>query len=180
VGNVFSATNISKYLKSQKVNIPVQTVLNYLGALERAYFLRKARRIDVKGLRKFETNEKYYFEDIGLRNLLAKTPEAGDINKVIENAVFNYLVQHDWSVNIGVLEDREIDFAAEKGQAKVYIQAAWRIGDRETAERELKPLEAVGDSFPKYLVTFDEPLPAYTASGIRCIRLGDFLLKDGE
>ncbi|MDR3283991.1 MAG: ATP-binding protein [Treponema sp.] len=177
-GSLFSANNISKYLKNQRVNMPVQTVITYLSALQKSFLVRKVSRIDIKGLKIFEIGEKYYFEDIGLRNILVKNPLILDIAKVIENAVYNFLVQRDFTVYVGSLGGAEIDFVAEKLGTKLYVQVAFRISDEETARREFGGLERIDDNFPKYVVTLDDYLPAYSESGIRCVHLKDFLMMD--
>jgi predicted AAA+ superfamily ATPase len=175
-GNLFSANNISKYLKSQGIAIPVQTVISYLAALEKAFLVHRVSRADVKGLAVFEIGEKYYFEDPGLRNILTENREfPGDIGKLIENAVFLFLIQRGFTVYVGKTGDGEIDFAAEKQGERLYVQAAYRIGDSDTARREFGNLEGIADSFPKYVVTMDEDMPKVTPQGIICMQVKDFL-----
>jgi predicted AAA+ superfamily ATPase len=177
-GSLFSANNISKYLKSQRINIPVQTVISYLSALEKAILVHKVERIDVKGLKIFEINEKYYFEDIGLRNTLVRNQLPNDIGKLIENAVYLFLIQQHWTVYVGKIDSGEIDFAAEKDGRKLYVQAAYRLDDAAVGGREFGNLERVGDQFPKYVVSMDEDAPKLSPSGIHCLHLKDFLTLD--
>ncbi|MDR1972331.1 MAG: ATP-binding protein [Treponema sp.] len=177
-GNVFSANNISKYLKSQRINMPVQTIISYLGALERSFFIHRLERTDIRGLKVFEIGEKYYFEDIGIRNLLAGIEGDHDMAKRVEHAVYLFLIQRGFTVHVGKLDRAEIDFVAEKQQTKLYVQACYRIDRDETLNREFGNLEMVKDHFPKYVVTLDEELPIVNRRGIRHVHLKDFLMKD--
>ncbi|MDR1949844.1 MAG: ATP-binding protein, partial [Spirochaetaceae bacterium] len=174
-GSLFSASNISKYLKSQRIAMPVQTVINYLGALERSFFVNSVQRMDIRGLKIFEIGEKYYFEDPGLRNILARNPLPLDIAKLVEQAVYLFLVQREYTVHVGKTDGGEVDFVAERQGDRRYVQAAYRIGDAETYHREFGGLEGIRDNFPKYVVTLDEDILPVNPKGIRCILLRDFL-----
>jgi predicted AAA+ superfamily ATPase len=173
-GNLFSAANISKYLKNQKLDINVQTVINYLTTLENSLLVSRVRRQEVNGLKLFEIGEKYYFEDIGLRNLLVRNP-ALDTAKLAEQAVYLYLVQQGWSVSVGKLGDQEIDFIGQKDSRRVYVQVAYRITDEAQYNREFGNLEKIPDQFPKYVVSMDDNLPATNSKGIRWTHLREFL-----
>ncbi|MDR3201277.1 MAG: ATP-binding protein [Spirochaetales bacterium] len=178
-GNLFSANNISKYLKSQYIKIPVQTVITYLAALEKSFFVTRVPRADVKGLKKFEIGEKYYFEDLGLRNILVKNTDfPDDRGKLCENAVYLFLAQRGYSVYVGKSGETEIDFIAEKESGRLYVQAVWKIDSKETYQREFGNLERIPDSFPKYVVSMDDEMPAVNFKGIRWLHLKDFLLMD--
>jgi predicted AAA+ superfamily ATPase len=174
MGNLFSANNISKYLKSQRINIPVQSTINYLMALERSFLVHKAGRTDIKGLKIFEIGEKYYFEDIGLRNILVR--DGGmDTARLVEQAVYLSLIQQGFTVMIGKLNENEIDFVAEKQGKKMYIQAAYYLHDEKTIAREFGNLEQIPDQFPKYVVSMDEDLPPVNPQGIQWVHLKNFL-----
>jgi len=177
-GSLFSASNISKYLKSQRINMPVQSVISYLSTLEKSLLVNRVARQDARGLKVFEIGEKYYFEDIGLRNLLALRPQPEDIAKLVEQAVYLFLVQQGWEVTVGETGRGEIDFVAQARGERRYVQAACRLDSPETRAREFGSLEALDDHFPKYVVTMDEDLPSVTASGVNCVRLRDFLTRD--
>jgi predicted AAA+ superfamily ATPase len=176
-GSLLSANNISKYLKSQRINIPVQTVINYLGALERSFLVHRVPRKDVRGLKIFEIGEKYYFEDLGLRNILASNPLPLDIAKLIENAIYLFLIQQGFTVYVGNSGGAEIDFVAEKQDGRIYVQCCYRLS--ETAlEREFGNIQTIEDNYPKYVVTMeDDPSPA-NYQGIQIVTLGDFLLLE--
>jgi predicted AAA+ superfamily ATPase len=177
-GSLFSASNISKYLKNQKINMPVQTVISYLEALERSFLVHKVRRADVTGLKIFEIGEKYYFEDPGLRNVCARSASPTDIAKLVEQAVYLFLIQQGYAVHVGKNNAAEIDFAAEKQEARLYVQAAWHIQDEDTWRREFGGLEGIPDHFPKYVVTMDDGPPRQSSRGIRWMNLKDFLTMD--
>ncbi|MDR2049525.1 MAG: ATP-binding protein [Treponema sp.] len=177
-GSLFSANNISKYLKNQKINIPVQTVISYLAALARSFLVHRVQRADINGLKIFEIGEKYYFEDPGLRNVLSRNPASLDIAKLLEQAVYLFLIQRGYTVHVGKNNNREIDFAAEKQETRLYVQAAYRISDEDTWRRELSGLEGIHDHFPKYVVTMDEDMSGQSSQGIRVIHLKDFLVTE--
>jgi predicted AAA+ superfamily ATPase len=177
-GSLFSASNISKYLKNQRINIPVQTVISYLGALERSFLVHKVRRADVTGLKIFEIGEKYYFEDPGLRNVCARNPPPLDTAKLVEQAVYLSLIQRGYTVHVGKNNAAEVDFVAEKQGAKLYVQAAWHIHDEDTSRREFGGLEGIPDHFPKYVVTMDDGPPRQSPQGIHWMNLKDFLVMD--
>ncbi|MDR1998123.1 MAG: ATP-binding protein [Candidatus Margulisbacteria bacterium] len=179
IGSLFSASNISRYLKNQRINMPVQTVINYLTALEKAFLIHKVPRSNIGGLKIFEIGEKYYFEDIGLRNALVHNP-AGDLAKLMENAVYSFLLQRGLTVTVGKLENKEIDFVGAKQGRRIYVQVVYRIDNEDTRRREFGNLEQVPDQFPKYVVTMDEDAVGVSSKGVRCMHLKDFLLLNIE
>lgn len=178
VGNLFSANNISRYLKSQHVNISALQVINYLRALQNAYLIYKVRRIDVNGLKTFEIGDKYYFEDLGLRNCHYGFSMQKDISKLMENAIFSHLVNEQFDVYTGQQTGgREIDFVARKGEDVVYIQSTYMMADESTRQREFGNLQAIRNNYPKYVVSLDEWTSGSSLDGIKHIHLGEFLQK---
>ena len=178
VGNLFSANNISRYLKSQHVNISALQVINYLRALQNAYLIHKVRRIDVNGLKTFEIGDKYYFEDLGLRNCHFGFSMQKDINKLMENAIFLHLANKQYDVYTGQQTGgREIDFVARKGEDVVYIQSTYMMADESTRQREFGNLQAIRNNYPKYVVSLDEWTSGSSVDGIKHIHLGEFLQK---
>lgn len=176
VGNLFSANNIAKYLKSQYSTVSTQAVLNYLKPLSNAYFVHKVQRYDISGLKIFEVGEKYYFEDLGLRNCIRGFDARKDIHKVMENAVYLHLVQLGYKVYVGQQASTEIDFVAEKDGQTVYVQVCYMLYDESTIQREFGNLLKIDDNYPKYVVTMDE-YSAGSYSGILQLHLKDFLMK---
>lgn len=178
VGSLFSANNISKYLKSQRVDISPQLTLTYLKALTNAYFVYKVERAEVGGLKIFEIGEKYYFEDMGLRNTITGYRQRTDMHKLLENAIYLHLVQQEYKVHVGKLGDKEIDFTAERGGARMYVQACLTLYDPETTRREFGNLLQIKDNYPKYVVTLNDALAGENESGILHKNLIDFLSMD--
>ena len=176
IGSLFSASNICKYLKSQHVSITPQLVINYLKALNNAFFIHKAERYDIKGKRLFEYTEKYYFEDIGLRNAIRGFNYKSDIGKILENVVYNHLCGCGYNVYSGQLDTEEIDFIAEKNGITIYFQTAFIIADAHTKNREFGNLLKIDDNHPKYVVTMDNFILGNNYKGIKHIHLKDFLM----
>lgn len=177
VGNLFSANNISRYLKSQHVNISALQVINYLKALQNAYLINKVRRIDVNGLRTFEIGDKYYFEDLGLRNCHFGFSMQKDIHKLMENAIFQHLSQQHYEVFTGQQAGgKEIDFVGRKGDEVIYIQSSYLLADEKTKEREFGNLQAIRNNYPKYVVSLDEWTSGSSVDGIKHVHLGEFLM----
>lgn len=177
IGSLFSASNISKYLKSQQTNITPQVVLNYIKSLCNAFFIHKVSRYDIKGKQLFEYGEKYYFEDIGLRNAIRGLYRSADIAKIIENLVYNHLLQLGYNIYVGQIDNEEIDFIAEKDGNKIYIQVAYLLDAETTKEREFGNLLKIDNNYRKYVVTMDEYNSISNYEGIEHIHLRNFLIK---
>lgn len=177
VGQLISATSLSKYFKSQNIGLTPLTAINYLKSAENAYIVDKVRRYDIHGKRLLETNEKYFFEDLGLRNLLAGSNRVGDIEKVMENAVYLHLRNLGYRIAVGSLANCEIDFVAEKGGQTVYIQVAYLLAEESTVNREFGNLMKIGDNYPKYVVSMDPISKPKDFNGIKHMPLRLFLLS---
>lgn len=175
IGSLFSANNISKYLKSQRVDISTTQVINYLRALNDAYLIHKTGRIDVKGLRKFEVGDKYFFEDLGLRNCRIGFDLQRDIHKLLENAVYLHLKLLQYEVYVGQNDQKEIDFVGLQQGKRVYVQVTYLMIDEKTREREFGNLKNIPDNYPKYVVSLDEFNRGSNVEGIRHLHLSDFL-----
>lgn len=175
-GRLFSAKRISDYLKSQHINISVQVVLNYLDFLVKSYMLFKLGRSDLKGRKLFETGEKYYFEDVGLRNAIIGFRQA-DIAQILENIVFKHLLIMGYSVTVGTYDAYEVDFVAEKPNDKKYIQVTYTMKDEKTILRETETLLKIKDNYPKYIISMDE-LPVSNIEGIFQMNIRTFLLTE--
>lgn len=175
-GSITSANNISKYLKSQRISIPTQSVLNYIRSLCNAFFVYKIQRADISGLKIFEMGDKYYFEDWGIRNAIRRFDMLTDIGKLMENIVCVEMLRKGYSVYVGKADSREVDFVCEKEGDRVYIQVAYLLSDTNTSEREFAPLLAIKDHYPKYVVSMDK-LAEGNRQGVRHINLRAFLLK---
>jgi uncharacterized protein len=174
-GSLISTKRISDYLKSQRMAISPVIIANYLSYLASAYYITRVPRSDLQGKKIFETSEKYYFEDLGLRNaIIGYKPQ--DINKVIENSVFQHMIRMGFNVYVGKTGDKEIDFVCERQGEKIYIQCAYLLTDDETIEREFGNLLLIRDNYPKFVVTMDE-FKGNTNQGIIHSNLREFLQK---
>lgn len=174
IGNFVSAKRISDFLKSQRTNISPQVVLNYLAHLTDSLMLFKVSRADLYGKKIFESFEKYYFEDLGLRNSISGYRQE-DIGKLLENVVYLHLLISGYEVNIGVSGNTEIDFVGRKNGEKVYVQVAYLLNEANTREREFGNLLKIKDNYPKYVVSMDD-VHGNTYQGIRQLHVRDFLL----
>ena len=175
-GKLISANSIAKYMKSQGESITSTVIINYISFLCEAYFLHKVNRFDIHGKRIFETNDKFYFEDNGIRNALAGGTREGDIEKVIENIIYQHLIRLGYQVYVGQLQAGEIDFVCTKpdGQ-RIYVQASYIIADMATREREFGNLRAINDNYPKYVISMTPLLTRNDDNGITHLHLRKFL-----
>ena len=178
-GKLISANSIAKYMKSQGESITSTVIINYISFLCEAYKLHKVNRFDIHGKRIFETNDKFYFEDNGIRNALAGGTREGDIEKVIENIIYQHLIRLGYQVYVGQLQAGEIDFVCTKpdGQ-RIYVQASYIIIDQATREREFGNLRAIKDNYPKYVISMTPLVTSNDADGITHLHLRKFL-KEG-
>lgn len=174
-GSLFSATNISKYLKSQKIEISTQLTINYLKALCNSFLIHKVLRAEVAGLKIFEIGEKYYFEDLGLRNAIIGFNQRADMHKLIENAVYLNLIQNGFKVSVGKMAEKEIDFIGSKSGTKIYVQVCLTLNLASTAQQEFGNLLLIEDNYPKYVVTLNDIFIGENNVGIIHKNLIDFL-----
>lgn len=178
-GKIISANNVSKYMKTNGENISASVILNYLNYLSDAYMINKVNRYDVHGKRLFDSNEKYYFEDNGIRNAIAGGTREGDIEKVIENVVYQNLVRLGYEVFVGQLQSSEIDFVCTKPNGeKIYVQVSYLIVNDETRKREFGNLKKIQDNYPKYVISMTPLITNNDYDGIKHIHLRNFL-KNG-
>lgn len=178
-GKLISANSIAKYMKSQGESITSTVIINYISFLCEAYILHKMNRFDIHGKRIFKTNDKFYFEDNGIRNALAGGTREDDIEKVIENIIYQHLIRLGYQVYVGQLQAGEIDFVCTKpdGQ-RIYVQASYIIADMATREREFGNLRSINDNYPKYVISMTPLLTRNDDNGITHLHLRKFL-KEG-
>lgn len=175
VGSLVTARKISAYLKSQKLKVSHNLVIDYLAYLANALLVFKARRCDIGGKKIFEIGEKYYFEDLGIRHALVGF-RATDINKILENLVFMHLMAAGYEVTVGQIGKKEVDFVCDKGGERLYVQVAYLIPDDKVRDREFGNLLAIPDNFPKKVVTMDD-VAGGSYRGIEHVHLENFLLS---
>jgi predicted AAA+ superfamily ATPase len=175
VGNVTSAKSIADFVKSQRLRVGVETVQHYLGHFQEALVAHRVQRYDLKGKRLLELLEKYYLGDIGIRHAVLGYRE-GDIGGVLENIVFLELLRRGYTVSVGKLGDREVDFIATKEKTRLYVQVAYLLASRQVVEREFGVLRDIPDNYPKLVVSMDTAF-GDDVDGIRRLNLADFLLE---
>ena len=176
IGKLISANSIAKYMKSQGESITSSVVINYISFLCEAYILHKVNRYDIHGKRVFENNDKFYFEDNGVRNAIAGGTREGDIEKVIENIIYQHLIRLGFQVYVGQLQAGEIDFVCTKPEGqRIYVQASFIIAEQATREREFGNLRSIKDNYPKYVISMTPLLTKNDDDGITHIHLRKFL-----
>ena len=161
-----------------------KTIYNYLGYLQDAFIIEKARRFDVRGKRFIETPQKYYFTDMGIRNSFLDFRQSEEISHLMENVIYIELKKRGYNVDVGSVEIREgntkkqleIDFVANKGNNKIYIQSALEMKTREKVEQEQKSLVNVNDFFKKIIIVGDNIKRSRYENGIIIMSIYDFLL----
>ncbi|WP_294984857.1 ATP-binding protein [uncultured Fibrobacter sp.] len=194
-GSLTNSTKLANTINSRYQNrkdnkVNNNTVASYLSHLENAFLFKEAKRYDIRGKQNFNSNSKFYCVDVGLRNVRLNMRQNEETH-IMENIVFNDLVQRGYSVDVGVLEifskgangktvrsTREIDFVVNYGNAQCYIQSAYRMDTPEKERAELLPFNIVGNSFKKIVITRNGLSPWYDDNGIYHIGLCDFLLKE--
>ena len=177
-GILTSANSIAKYMKSQEENISSNLVLLYREFYAEAFLIDVVSRYDIHGKKLFESNEKVYWDDLGLRNLKADGGMDSYIEKVIENAVYKQLCFLGYEVHVGVLNAGEVDFVCTKPGKTVYVQASYIISEESTRQREFGPLEKIRDNHPKYVISATPLLTERDENGITHLSLRKFL-KEG-
>lgn len=177
IGKNISANSISKFMRSQGQTISPMLISNYIGFLTNAYIIDEVKRYDIHGRKIFETNEKYYFEDIGLRNRLIGINIRRDIEKLMENAVYLHLKKKGYKIYVGQLQNGEIDFVAEQDGQRIYIQVSYMLQTDETMEREFGNLLKIKDNYPKIVVCMDDLATQGSYEGIDCVHLKEFLKR---
>ena len=178
IGKPMSATNIQNYMASNESEVSKNLILKYMKAIHEAYLATAVSRYNIHGKKLLETNDKFYFGDVGIRNFITGGRRAGDVEKIVENLVFQHLVRLGYDVKIGQLYSTEIDFVGTKGDEVVYVQAAYLITEEKTFEREFGNLMPIKDSYPKYVISMTPYMDSSKWKGIIHIPLVEFL-KNG-
>ena len=180
-GKIISANSIAKYMKSQGDSVTSTVIINYTKFLCDAYLIHKVNRYDIHGKKLFESNDKFYFEDNGLRNTLLGGSREGDIEKVIENIIYNHLIRLGYKVTVGQLQAGEIDFVCQKPEGQLlYVQASYIIADDATREREFGNLRAIKDNYRKYVISMTPLVGRQDLDGITHLHLRRFLTEGLE
>ncbi|WP_443938008.1 ATP-binding protein [Pedobacter sp. MW01-1-1] len=174
IGSLFSAKKISDFLKSKQTNIAPNQIQTYAKYLSNAYIIHEVERYDILGKRIFETGSKFYFENTGIRNaIIGYRPQ--DLGKLLENVVYNHLLYLRYTVKVGTITNREIDFIANRDGEYIYVQVALKLEEETTIKREFENLLQIDDNYPKYVITNSE-FNGNTYQGVQHIYIRDFLL----
>lgn len=173
-GSIFSSKKISDFLKSQKTNMPPNQVQLYVNYLVHAFLIHKVNRYDLVGKRLFEIGEKYYFENLGIRNAIWGY-RIEDRGKIIENLVYNELLFRGYDVQVGIIGANEIDFIANKNNEIWYVQVALQLTEEQTLQREFGNLLKINDNYRKTVVTLDV-YKGNTFEGIEIMDLRTFCM----
>ena len=191
IGSPCNPTKLSNTFKSVKnVKIGSQTIAQYLTYLLESFLMNRAIRYDIKGKKYINTLTKYYFTDIGLRNAILDMRQQEETH-IMENIIYNELITRGYRVDVGMVEIRkpnkegkwtrtqlEVDFIANLGSRKYYVQSALSIPNREKEIQESRSLMSINDSFKKIIIVKDHIMPRRNQEGILTIGLFDFLLKE--
>lgn len=177
IGKPLSATNIQNYMTSNKNVVSKNLILKYLKGTAEAFLIQNVTRYNLHGKKLLESNDKYYFGDIGLRNYVTGGRRANDIEKIVENLVYQHLIRLGYKVNVGQMYATEIDFVGTKGDDTIYVQASYLITEESTFEREFGNLQKINDNYPKYVISMTPFMDSSKYEGIIHIPLAEFLKK---
>lgn len=172
IGNPFSVTGISKYLKHFNIGFSNNTLYNYLQYLENALIISKLPREDIQGKKLFKLSEKYYVTDHGFAAALLGERQQ-NIGGILENIVYIEFLRHDYDVYVGRIKNYEIDFICRKNKRKVYVQVCFQLNSPETQEREFRPLKLIDDNFEKIVISMDDF--DFSHDGIKHLNMIKFL-----
>ncbi len=175
IGNRLSANNIAKILSSNGRTTNDKTIEKYLQALMDSLIIYQVKRYNIKGRQLLKTQAKYYVADLGLRYLLCGI-KGQDESHILENIIYLELIRREYNVTIGQNDTNEIDFVASNQDDTIFIQVSLSLKDESTYNREIAPLKALNNSYPKIILTMDES-PVKDDNGIKIIYALDWLLK---
>ena len=177
IGKPLSATNIQNYMTSNQNEVSKNLILKYLKATTEAFLVHNVTRYNLHGKKLLESNDKYYFGDVGLRNFIVGGRRANDIEKIVENLVYQHLIRLGYKVTVGQMYATEIDFVGTKGDDTIYVQASYLITEESTFEREFGNLKKINDNYPKYVISMTPFLDSSKYEGIIHVPLAKFLKK---
>ena len=173
VGTTFSASSLVRFFKSEQRTVAAETILNYIKYCCDAYLFYQVKRQEIQGKQILSSNEKYYIADHGIREAVFGG-NTRDINLVLENIVYMELLRRGYTVTVGRVGEREVDFVCDKRNERLYVQVAYLLASEDTIDREFGAYHSIKDNFPKYVVTMDEL--DMSRDGIKHRNIRDFLL----
>ncbi len=172
VGHTFSAKSLSGFLKSENRKVAPETVHNYIRACENACLFHRAKRQDLVGKKILQLQEKIYLSDHGIRQAIYGR-NTRDIDQILKNIIYMELLRRGYNVTVGKVNQKEVDFVAQKRGERLYVQVSYLLATQEVEEREFSPLLSIRDNFPKYVVSMDEF--DMSRLGIKHLNISDFL-----
>lgn len=175
IGTTFSATSLVKFFKNEQRTVSAETILNYIRYCCDAYLFYQVKREDLPGKQILSSNEKYYIADHGIREAVFGG-NTQSIQLILENIVYMELLRRGYSVTIGRVGDKEIDFVCTRQADKIYIQVTYLLASDETISREFGVYDNIRDNYPKYVVSLDEF--DMSRNGIKHRNIRDFLLME--
>ena len=178
IGKPMSATSIQNYMTSNESEVSKNLILKYMKAITEACLAAAVSRYNIHGKKLLETNDKFYFGDVGIRNFIVGGRRANDIEKIVENLVYQHMVRLGYEVKVGKLYSTEIDFVGTRGDEVVYVQSAYLITEEKTFNREFGNLLPIKDNYPKYVISMTPYMDSSKWEGIIHIPFVEFL-KNG-
>lgn len=178
IGKPMSATSIQNYMTSNESEVSKNLILKYMKAITEAYLAAAVSRYNIHGKKLLETNDKFYFGDVGIRNFIVGGRRANDIEKIVENLVYQHMVRLGYEVKVGQLYSTEIDFVGTRGDEVVYVQSAYLITEEKTFNREFGNLLPIKDNYPKYVISMTPYMDSSKWEGIIHLPFVEFL-KNG-
>lgn len=178
IGKPMSATSIQNYMTSNESEVSKNLILKYMKAITEAYLAAAVSRYNIHGKKLLETKDKFYFGDVGIRNFIVGGRRANDIEKIVENLVYQHMVRLGYEVKVGQLYSTEIDFVGTRGDEVVYVQSAYLITEEKTFNREFGNLLPIKDNYPKYVISMTPYMDSSKWEGIIHIPFVKFL-KNG-
>jgi predicted AAA+ superfamily ATPase len=176
ISQIFSAVTITKYLKNEGRRLSKETIYNYIEAAKSAFLIHGVPRYNIKGKEILKTNEKYFINDLGFRSIYFNNEK--DIGQSLENIVYLELRRRGYAIYVGKFDNQEVDFIAEKGASKMYVQVTYLLAEESTIEREFSVLEAIQDNHIKIVLSMDKI--DRSRNGIIHRNIVDFLLESKE
>jgi predicted AAA+ superfamily ATPase len=174
IGQIFSAGTIANYLKNEGRKLSKETIYNYIDAAKCSYLVFGVPRYNIKGKELMKTNEKYFINDLGIRNLYFNNEK--DIGQALENIVYLELRRKGYEIYVGKFGDKEVDFVAVNGEEKLYIQVAYLLVEQSTIDREFSVLEEINDNYTKMVISMDKI--NRSRNGIIHKNIVEFLLEE--
>ena len=178
IGKPMSATGIQNYMTSNESEVSKNLILKYMKAITEACLAAAVSRYNIHGKKLLETNDKFYFGDVGIRNFIVGGRRANDIEKIVENLVYQHMVRLGYEVKVGQLYSTEINFVGTRGDEVVYVQSAYLITEEKTFNREFGNLLPIKDNYPKYVISMTPYMDSSKWEGIIHIPFVEFL-KNG-